>query len=440
MKKRLLAILLIVALVLATALTVSAESPFVDVKASDWFFDEVVYAYQNGLMNGVGGNKFDPNANTTRAMMVTMLYRLEGSPKVTSACSFSDVPAGSWYEDAVIWAAENGIVNGISGAVFAPELDLTREQMVTIFYRYADHKGHDVTAVNGLTAFADEGKISNYARKALSWANSEGLIQGVGPASIEPQGKATRAQIAAVFYRFCKLLEREDGTKAVFDIDTDSFWGQKGGWMVRRGDDYVWAGEDDNAKNCHASVLDGAISISPDPAHKANLMYMTFAPADTNVSPADGSLRLKIYVSDTQWLKNTFSVLEITSGKDAWIGESSLRWQINRNVITHAGWNDITLYFSNAEKLGGTFDPTQFKFLWFTATNLDDDVIICLEDVRLEGTAITPEVQACLHEKCPVCGGCLKENCDCTIEDCCRPCICLDQGEEPPEEEWDPWW
>ena len=180
--------------------------PFTDVNEGDWFHDAVRYVYDNGLMDGVGDGQFAPNATTNRAMVVTILYRLAGEPDVSGDVGFTDVAAGQWYTDAVAWAAEKGIVNGISDMEFAPSGDLTREQLATILYRYAESMGYDVSAQADLSGFPDAGDIQSYATQALSWAVAEGLLQGFEDDSLQPGGTATRAQIATILMRFCETV------------------------------------------------------------------------------------------------------------------------------------------------------------------------------------------------------------------------------------------
>jgi hypothetical protein len=191
-----------------TATFVETEAPvgepFLDVNEGDWFYDAVAYAYENGLMDGVGGNRFAPNSATTRAQLVTILYRLEGQPAVSGDLPFTDVEAGTWYTNAVVWAAQNGIVNGVGDDTFAPGNDLTREQLVTILYRYAETKGYDVSASADLAGYPDGEEIQAYAREAMAWAVAENIIQGMEDDTLKPAGNASRAQIATILMRFCE--------------------------------------------------------------------------------------------------------------------------------------------------------------------------------------------------------------------------------------------
>ena len=181
-----------------------APLPFPDVTEGDWFYDAVRYAYETGLMDGVGDSLFAPNSDTTRAQLVTILYRLEGEPEVSGTSGFTDVAADTWYTDAVAWAAANGIVNGVSETEFAPGKDITREQLATILFRYAEAKGYDVSARADLSAYPDADQIQSYAAESVAWAVAEGLIQGFEDNTLRPAGNATRAQIATILMRFCE--------------------------------------------------------------------------------------------------------------------------------------------------------------------------------------------------------------------------------------------
>ena len=184
-------------------MTTYSKLPFSDVRIADWFYNDVKYVYEKGMMSGTAADVFAPNATTTRAMIVTILYRLEGSPAVTGTSAFVDVPAGQWYTDAVNWAAANQIVKGTSATTFAPNASITREQMAAILYRYAQYKGYDVTKKADLSGYSDNGQVSAYAKDALAWANAAKLINGVTNTTLAPQGNATRAQVSAILHRFC---------------------------------------------------------------------------------------------------------------------------------------------------------------------------------------------------------------------------------------------
>lgn len=179
--------------------------PFRDVPESEWFYSAVQYVYQNGMMSGTDAALFSPNAATTRGMIVTILYRLEGSPAV-SAAPFLDVPSSQYYAAPVAWASANGIVSGYGDGIFGPDDTITREQMASILYRYAQYKNYDVTGSADLSGYADAGKISPYAMTALQWANANRLVSGTTPSTLAPGGSATRAQIASILMRFCENI------------------------------------------------------------------------------------------------------------------------------------------------------------------------------------------------------------------------------------------
>ena len=181
--------------------------PFVDVPRDSWYYDGVAYAYEKGLMNGTGATTFSPDMTTSRAMIATILWRLEGSPVVNYAMRFDDVDAGSWYGEAVRWAASEGIVNGYGSNSFGPDDPITREQMATMLYRYAQYKKYDVSVGENtnILSYADSDQLGEWAVPAMQWACGAGLINGTGDGStLSPQGQATRAQAAVMLMRFCE--------------------------------------------------------------------------------------------------------------------------------------------------------------------------------------------------------------------------------------------
>ena len=181
--------------------------PFTDVRETDWFYDDVVFAYENGLFSGTTATTFSPYAPMTRAMLVTVLYRLEGEPAVTGRSGFSDVTIGSYYEAAVTWAADNGIVNGTSATTFSPSENVTREQMAAILCRYAQYKQYGTSASASLNAFSDAAAVSTYAKAPLSWAVAEKLVNGTD-GKLLPRASATRAQVAAILHRFVENITK----------------------------------------------------------------------------------------------------------------------------------------------------------------------------------------------------------------------------------------
>ncbi len=214
MGKRIVSVLLVCTVLLGLLCVTAGASgkQFTDVSEKAWYAEAVEYAVSNGLMNGVGNNKFDPEAAMSRAMLVTVLWRYAGEPK-EGKNTFRDVPGGQWYTDAVAWAAKNGVVNGVGDNRFAPEGKITREQMATILFRYANQIGVNTGRRGNLNVFADYKQVSEYALTPMRWAVAEGIIGG-SDGCLLPNGDATRAQVAAILMRFI--------TKAAADKDTDT--------------------------------------------------------------------------------------------------------------------------------------------------------------------------------------------------------------------------
>ncbi|MBR5429387.1 MAG: S-layer homology domain-containing protein, partial [Firmicutes bacterium] len=181
----------------------ASDLPFADVRTADWFNDSVKYAYENGMMQGLSADVFGPNVTLSRAMLVTILYRLDGSPAVIEANPFNDVADGQWYTNAVIWANANNIVNGYGNGSFGPLDDITREQMAAMLMRYAAYKGNDTSARADLSGYADLSAVSAWALEALQWANAEGLITGRTGNVLAPADPTTRAETATILMRYC---------------------------------------------------------------------------------------------------------------------------------------------------------------------------------------------------------------------------------------------
>ncbi|MBR3084748.1 MAG: S-layer homology domain-containing protein [Oscillospiraceae bacterium] len=180
-----------------------AELPFRDVTSDDWFYSSLEYVYKNGLMKGTGAHAFSPAGETSRAMIVTILYNLEEHPEVEAA-SFNDVAENAWYAQPVAWAKANGIVKGYNKSSFGPNDAVTRQQFATILCNYAAFRGYSLVDGADLNTFTDVDQISDWALEAMAWANAAALIIGVSNSRLDPQGSATRAQTAAVFQRFCE--------------------------------------------------------------------------------------------------------------------------------------------------------------------------------------------------------------------------------------------
>ena len=179
----------------------TGANPFTDVSEKDWFYGDVMFVYENGLMLGTSKTLFSPHGTATRGMMATILWRMESSPALKGKNSFTDVVAGKWYADAITWTAENGIFAGYGKDKFGPDDPITREQLAAIFYRYADYKGYDLTVKGNLDKFKDADKITDYAKTAMQWAVGSGLVKGKSGNLLDPQGTATRAEIAAMLHR-----------------------------------------------------------------------------------------------------------------------------------------------------------------------------------------------------------------------------------------------
>lgn len=188
-------------------ITDGSSTLFADVADDAWYADAVRYVFEKGMMNGTSSTTFSPNETTTRAMIVTMLHRLENEP-TASAAGFTDVASNTYYANAVAWAAANGVVTGVSETSFAPNDAITREQLAAILYRYAELKGYNVSASGSLSGYTDASQISSYATTAMQWANSTGLITGKTSTTLSPKGNATRAEVATILMRFCENIAK----------------------------------------------------------------------------------------------------------------------------------------------------------------------------------------------------------------------------------------
>lgn len=223
-----LSLVMLVGIIPSNVLAADGTYSFVDVKEGDWFYEAVGFVTGEELMVGVGNNRFDPDGHTTRAMVVTVLHRMEGSPAAVDS-GFDDVPDDLWYTDAINWAKENKIVEGYGDGTFCPDSTMTREEMVAVFYRYSEYKGYDTTATNTLSTYSDHKTIQKYAVNAMDWAVSVGLITGFPDGTIRPQAESTRAQLAAVLMRFravedTVIVRLRTCENLVYDKDTDEYW------------------------------------------------------------------------------------------------------------------------------------------------------------------------------------------------------------------------
>ena len=201
--KQIISLLLTVALLMGIlpSMSFATDTPFEDISENAWYYDAVSYVYENGIMSGTAQNRFDPDAEVTRAQLCQILYNMEDKPE-NGSNTFSDVSSKDWFYSAVNWAAANGIVSGVGDSKFAPHTPITREQAMTILYNYASYKGYDITSTASLDAFSDAAKISSWANIAVQWAVACAHLSGVSQTELMPAGTATRGQIAAIIMRF----------------------------------------------------------------------------------------------------------------------------------------------------------------------------------------------------------------------------------------------
>lgn len=216
--KQILLILLVGSFLTTYPCFAQENTTFSDVPKNEWYSESVEYVFENGLMNGTSKTTFEPASSITRGMIVTIIYRMEGMPTVVSESKYTDVNKEFYYYSPIVWATENGIVNGYSKEIFAPNDRITREQFAAILYRYADYKGLDVSfdlrIVEALKKYDDNSLINDYAKDAISWANHSKLITGTSVTTLEPQGTATRAQAATIFMRFDKWIDEAENAKS----------------------------------------------------------------------------------------------------------------------------------------------------------------------------------------------------------------------------------
>lgn len=205
--RRMLSSILVVVLFMSITLTAFAAHSFCDVDKNSWYGSAVDYVYNKGLMSGVSSEVFSPDASMSRAMLVTVLYRMAGKPYTSATEPFVDVVSSDWFYKPVVWAYSNGIVSGTSPNTFYPDNNITREQMVAIFAKYAAYKGLKTPASANLNGYNDRFAISSYATAAFKWAVGAGIISGTSPNTLGPQGYATRAQCAVIIRQFVQWAE-----------------------------------------------------------------------------------------------------------------------------------------------------------------------------------------------------------------------------------------
>lgn len=215
--KKLFALIIAIAIILPIIPAAYAVMSFYDVPYGQWYYDSVEICYSNGWMNGVGNNRFDPDGKMTRAMLVTVLHRAIGTPSASSNHPFTDVPNSTYFSDAVSWAYENNVVNGTSEVQFSPDKNISRQEMITIFYRYAKSSGYNTATTLDISSFQDAGEISSYALDALRWGVSVGIINGVGNNMLSPNGNATRAQCAKIIVSYMNWTNSQDQDSDIQD-------------------------------------------------------------------------------------------------------------------------------------------------------------------------------------------------------------------------------
>ncbi len=234
MGKRVLSLLVMLCMLVgllptaALAASSSTSPVFTDVQESDWYYEAAYYAYEHGIMSGTGQSQFSPNAATTRGMVVTILYSMEGKPEV-SENRFSDVRPDQYFANAVNWASEHGIVSGYGHSLFGPNDLITREQLAVILYGYAKYKGYDVSKTTDLSAFQDVGSISAYAVQAMQWAVASGLISGMGDGMLSPQGSATRGQVCVIMMQYSEKVVTAPTTEGEKKPDSSDSSGSSSG-------------------------------------------------------------------------------------------------------------------------------------------------------------------------------------------------------------------
>lgn len=217
--KKIIGAVLTVVMLLGVVPMAHAANPFTDVPAGSWYAEYVDYVYEHGLMSGTSDTTFNPNSTMTRAMLVTVMYRLAGEPECAVKTPFTDVSKGKWYTNAVNWAYENKVIEGVSDTRFAPGSRITREQMVTILFRYCKMIGLNCQGFSDFHSYDDAGDVSAYAERAFGWALNNGVVKGTSKTTLAPKNSSTRAQCAAVLQRYVEWSESEDFDKPTEPTD-----------------------------------------------------------------------------------------------------------------------------------------------------------------------------------------------------------------------------
>lgn len=288
----------------------AAKKAFFDVSSDEWFYDDVVYVNNRGLMNGTNDTTFSPFAQTTRAMIVTILWRLEGSP-TESKVEFSDVNQNDYFYNAVAWAAANNIVSGYSADKFAPDDNATREQLATIIYRYASFKKYDMTELSVLDAYADKNSVSEYAVDAFRWAIANKIITGTSNDMLSPQGFAERSQVAAIMHRFCVQFANENISKTDTnhkntDTDTSTTSNENKGHNSNTSTGgSSGKGSDSDSQNNNGAVTISADNVFAKPGDEVQVIVRV------NNNPGILGMTLSAYFDDVN-----LNLLSVENGSD----------------------------------------------------------------------------------------------------------------------------
>lgn len=319
--KRTICTLLTAVLLLSMFPAAYAAAPFTDVAAESWYIPYLDYCYENGLMNGVTETEFQPDAQMTRGMLVTVLYRIAGEPASNGVHPFTDVALGSWYENAISWAYECQVVNGTSATTFSPDSNITREDMVTIFYRYAHSQGLDVSCSADFTGYSDAAKINTWAEASMAWAVSNGIIQGISASELNPLGNASRAECAAIITRYASWRNKQVETDGI-DLAA----------LEQYGRDYAYK----------TYGYDGNPYCTPD----TGAGY--FPEVDATFSTMEEGMRWVRESVDYQYESDLSAGIPITVNKD----DGSIgRCKLNISIISKGDYYEIWCYY------GGTAEP-----------------------------------------------------------------------------------
>lgn len=315
--------------------------PFTDVPQGIWYYDAVEYSYSRGLMNGVSDTGFAPDGSLSRAMFVTTLYRAAGSPSVSVQTPFKDIPAGIWYATPVAWAYSQGIVNGMTDTSFAPDASLTRQQLVTLLYRYAQYCGMSTDAWVGLYHFADADQIAPYAKDAFHWAYGSNLIKGVDDYHLSPNGTCTRAQCATFLFRFLDTGVRYGSsmTRPSYDLGSCRKLSGQRPVVLFFMDDYEssWT-EEEISTFWYDSIIPGLDFLEARAAEYS--VGLDFTPGYYANGVSGVNLRYNGYI-DSDLMDGTYNT-DLLSVAATCLGYSSVE-QLNEGMKQHYGTDEVIM-------------------------------------------------------------------------------------------------